>query len=44
MIPIKFKGNIRKTGNSFVVTVPMGIVNLLDHEQEYEFEITKKER
>jgi len=42
---LKFIGKIRKTGNSYVATIPMQYVsnNLLDENKEYQFEIKEVE-
>ena len=39
MIDIKFKGSIRKWSNSYVVTIPITLINsdILSEDVEYEF-------
>ena len=43
---MQFKAQIRKTGNSYVVTVPSQYVNngLLKEGQEYEFDVQKADQ
>ena len=43
IIPISFNGTKFKTGNSYVVVIPMGIAKLLEDDREYKFTITDEE-
>jgi antitoxin component of MazEF toxin-antitoxin module len=39
---VSFDGTMRKIGNSYVVTVPMGIAQMLKKKITYKFEIKEK--
>ena len=38
---VTWVAKIRKMGTSYVVTIPMGIANMLDDERYYSFEVTE---